>query len=258
MLLRRGSPVEFVHFRLECSASEHAMLVAQTLAERWCSGYDPVLWMVDFQPIKELLLTTVDPLLRQVVLKQLMVAVADALADRLGIHALVTGDAVGQVSSQTISHLAAIDGYASRTVLRPLAGALKDEIIDRARQIGTEAISARANEVCDLSDGPVAVTARWARLERTHKRLPPGLVDAALASTTVLALSDWYPGAEFLPVVNDPPDGVPICVATKALPPEGPVALQGAQAAAVASRLARAGRRVWVVLRAAKPSGDAR
>jgi thiamine biosynthesis protein ThiI len=258
MLLRRGSPVEFVHFRLECSASEHAMLVAQTLAERWCSGYEPVVWMVDFQPIKEVLLETVEPLLRQVVLKQLMVAVADALADRLGIHALVTGDAVGQVSSQTISHLAAIDGYATRTVLRPLAGALKEEIIERARQIGTAEISARANEVCDLSNGPVAVSARWARLARTHNRLPPDLVDAALASMKVLALADWFPGAELLPVVDDPPEGVPICVASKELPAEGPVALQGAQAAAVASRLAREGREVWVVLRAAKPDEESR
>ncbi|MEZ4267263.1 MAG: THUMP domain-containing protein [Myxococcota bacterium] len=256
LLLRRGSPVEFVHFRLECSASEHAMLVAQTLAERWCHGYEPVLWMIDFQPIKEVLLTCVDPLLRQVILKQLMVATADAMADRLGIHALVTGDAVGQVSSQTISHLAAIDDYASRAVLRPLAGALKEEIIERARQIGTAAISARANEVCDLSSGPVAVSARWARLERTHKRLPPDLVEQALATARVIALADWLPGSELIPVVHDPPEGVPICVATKALPAEGPVALQGAQAAAIASRLAREGRQVWVVLRPGKPDEE--
>ncbi|MCB9729934.1 MAG: tRNA 4-thiouridine(8) synthase ThiI [Deltaproteobacteria bacterium] len=252
-LLRRGSPVEFVHFRLECSASEHAALVAQTLTERWGAGYDPLLWMVDFQPVKEALLAKVSSRNRQVVLKQLMVAAADALADRLGIHALVTGDAVGQVSSQTVSHLAAIDACAHRAVLRPLCGALKDEIITRARAIGTADISARAQEVCDLSSGPVSVSARWTQLERAHRELPASLVADALAGAQVASLADWFPGADMVPVVEEPPPGIPLAMASGPLPDEGPVALHGARAASTACRLAREGRRVWVVLRPGGP-----
>jgi thiamine biosynthesis protein ThiI len=248
LMMRRGCPVDFVHFKLECSASEHATLVTHTLWERWGAGTNPVLWMVDFQPVKEALLEHVDSSLRQVVLKQLMFATADRLAERLGIHVLVTGEAVGQVSSQTMSHLAAIDTAVHRTVLRPLAGALKEEIIDRARSIGTEAVSARAVEVCDLSDGPVAVTARWKRLAEAHEGLPEGLVDDALASLEVIALRDWFPGAPFARVVDaipadrtrvDPRDGIP---------EEGNLAICGSKGARVGSSLVTRGRDVVVVL----------
>jgi thiamine biosynthesis protein ThiI len=253
-MMRRGSPVEYVHFKLECSASEHATLVAQTLWERWGEGTRSVLWMIDFQGVKEALLEHVDSSLRQVVLKQLMFACADRLAERLGIHAMVTGEAVGQVSSQTMSHLAAIDSAANRTVLRPLAGALKEEIIARAREIGTEAISARAVEVCDLSDGPVAVSARWGRLRAAHASLPPGLVDEALASLEVIALKDWFPGATFATVVSEVPTDRILIDPKQGIPDEGALVISGSKGALVGSSLAARGRDVVVLLEEEKPA----
>ena len=250
-MLRRGCVLDYIHFKLECSQSEHALSVAHLLWERWGGGTRPVFYRVDFQPIKEALLAHVDSRVRQVVLKRMMFATADGLAGRLGMHALVTGEALGQVSSQTLSHLAAIDQFCHRTVLRPLAGALKQEIIDRARAIGTEAISARAVEVCDLSDGPVNVTARWAQLARAQDALPEGLVEAALERLEVIALPDWMPGAPFVPVLAVAPEGVPLIDARDTddqLPPEGPVALCGPRAADLASRLSKEGRDVTVVL----------
>ena len=92
MMMRRGSQVDFIHFTLECSQSEHALGVAHALREQWGSGPSPIFWRVDFQPAREALLEFVESRYRQVVLKQLMIATADALADRLGIHALITGD----------------------------------------------------------------------------------------------------------------------------------------------------------------------
>ncbi|MGM0575877.1 MAG: tRNA sulfurtransferase [Myxococcota bacterium] len=248
MMMRRGSPVDFLHFKLECSVSEHALVVAHALYERWARGTAPLFWMVDFQPIRQALLDHVESRLRQVVLKQLMIATADALAERLGVHALVTGEAVGQVSSQTVSHLAAIDSYCHRAILRPLSGLLKEEIIARARRIGTEDISARAKEVCDLSDGPVAVSAKWSALAEAHDRLPAHLVEAALESLTVCALPDWFPGTPFVPVTAEPPDGVPVLGASDPIPPEGPFALVGRDRAQAASRLAARGRDVRLIL----------
>ncbi len=248
MLMRRGSPVHFLHFKLECSASEHALVLAHLIGERWAHGTSPVFWMMDFRPIKDAIVAHVDSRLRQVVLKQLMVAAADRLAARLGIHALITGDAVGQVSSQTLSHLAAIDQYANRSVVRPLAGALKDEIIERARHIGTEDVSARAKEVCDISDGPVAVFARWSRLERAHEQLPADLVDAVLETTTVTAVADWMPGGDPVRVTASAPEGVPMVLPGEPVPERGPVAFSSVRAVHLASRLARAGRQVHLVV----------
>jgi tRNA uracil 4-sulfurtransferase len=249
MMMRRGSQVDFVHFTLECSQSEHALSVAYELRQRWGSGPSPIFWRIDFQPAREALLKYVESRYRQVVLKQLMVAAADALADRLGIHALITGDSVGQVSSQTLSHLAAIDRYCNRSIIRPLAGMLKEEIIDWSRRIGTASISERAKEVCDLSDGPVAVFARWARLEKAHNSLPPGVVTEALSLIDAVALDDWMPGFPFVKVVSTAPSDRPVVAADEVSDTEGPIAITGRHAARAASRLATEGRDVLIVLR---------
>src|SRR5881398_3371596 len=81
--------------------------------------------------------------------KRLMVRLADAIADREGADVLVTGENLGQVSSQTLASLRAIDAVARRPVLRPLIGFDKQEVVDRAREIGTYEVS-KGPEICDL------------------------------------------------------------------------------------------------------------
>lgn len=247
MLMRRGCPIDFVHLMMDCSQGDHALAVAYGLWEEWGSGTDPLAWVVDFSEVKESLLTQVASQQRQVVLKQLMFAAADALAAREHHPALVTGEAVGQVSSQTLTNLAEIDRACERTVLRPLAGMTKNEIIARARECGTHDLSARAKEVCDLSDGPVEVAARRRRLERAVAALPEDLVTRALGERKVIRLADWAPGVELAPVTDAPPPGVPVLGPDDEVPHEGPVAFSGRGAAHRASPLAAAGRPVWVV-----------
>lgn len=247
MLMRRGSPVHFFHVMLECAASDHAVAVARELARNWAPGHRPLLWKVDFQPVRAALFDATPPRLRQVVLKQLMFAAADRLADRLGIPALLTGESVGQVSSQTLTHLAEIERGVSRPVLRPLAGLTKDEIIDWSRRIGTERLSARAKEVCDLSDGPVAVAARRATLARAHAALPDDLVSRALDTLEVVDLDTWQPGQPPVPVVERAPTGVPVLDPDDDLPAVGPVAVRGLAGARRASAVAATGREVCLV-----------
>jgi len=211
--------------------------------------------MVDFQPIKEALINHVDSRVRQVVLKQLMIATADELAARLGIQALVTGEAVGQVSSQTLSHLAAIDAHCHRALVRPLSGMLKEEIIEWARKIGTYEISSRAKEVCDISEGPVATSARWSRLDAAHDALPEGIVEEALNTMEVVALDDWFPGSDFVKVIQriDEEDAAVVVAMEKGAtmtPPEGdaPVILYGSGSPRLASHWKQSGREVKVLL----------
>ncbi len=245
MMMRRGCPTDFVHFKLDCAASDHAMVVAHDLWRRWGTGTSPTVWMLDFQPIKESLYSDVPPRLRQVVLKQLMFAAADRIADRLDVHALVTGESVGQVSSQTLAHLAEIDTMVSRTVLRPLAGFDKHEIIARARRIGTEGLSARAKEVCDLSDGPVAIAAQRDTLIEARAGLPADLVEQAIRHAEVVALEHWLPGFPLVPVVRDVPTGWDL---TDGVPPQGTSSvLHGEHAVHIASRLHVRGEEVAVL-----------
>lgn len=246
MLMRRGSPVDYLHFKLDCAQSDHALAVAEQLHSRWGHGASPLVHVVDFQEVKEALRERVDSRLRQVVLKQLMMSSADRLAAAHRHHALVTGESIGQVSSQTLEHLAAIDGCAERSVIRPLSGMTKQEIIDRARSIGTYELSARAREVCDLSDGPVAVAARRRELEAANRHLPAGLLDRALAGRRVSALDGWVPGDSLVPVVGTPPEGARVVRlnGSDRVPPGGPLVLTGRRAPHVATKLHRQGRSV--------------
>ena len=203
LLMRRGSPVDFVHVTMDCAQSEHALAVAFELWRRWGAGSDPRVWVVEFRDVKEALLRCVDDAHRQVVLKQLMFRVAAALARRHGHPALVTGESVGQVSTQTVANLAEIDRAHDATVLRPLAGFTKDEIVAWSRRVGTHDLSARAREVCNLSVGPVETAARRGRLTRAAAALPDDLIARALARTLELRLAGWYPGMDLVGSLAD-------------------------------------------------------
>ena len=98
-----------------------------------------------------------------VLTKRLMIRLADAIGDREKADVLVTGENLGQVSSQTIASLRAIDAAARRPVLRPLIGFDKQEVVDRAKAIGTYEVS-KGPEICDLL-GPTRPSTH-ARLEQ--------------------------------------------------------------------------------------------
>jgi len=196
MMMSRGCPVEFTHFSLSCAQSDHALAVAQQLCARWGAGMEATVHLVEFQQIKEALLASVDSRMRQITLKVLMTRAAARIASERRISALVTGDSLGQVSSQTLPHLVAVSSAVDVPVLRPLLGMPKETIIEYARRIGTAQLSARAREVCDLSEGgPVAVDAGRRAVENAAAAIPESLMADALATKKTFLLGDWRPGA---------------------------------------------------------------
>lgn len=92
--------------------------------------------------------------------RRLYLRLADALAVRIGAQALVTGDSLGQVASQTLANLATVEQAATLPVLRPLLGFDKLEIVDEARKIGTAEISALPGEDCCQLFQPPRVATR--------------------------------------------------------------------------------------------------
>ena len=90
-------------------------------------------------------------------------------------------------------------------MLRPLLAFTKQEIVDRARRIGTYELSTRAREVCDLSEGrPVETAAPTARLLHSMARLRTGLIDDAMATWESIPAAEWFPGVPLSPL---PPRG---------------------------------------------------
>ena len=107
-----------------------------------------------------------------VLTKRLMVRLADAIADRERADVLVTGENLGQVSSQTLASLRAIDAVARHPMIRPLIGFDKQEIVDRAKAIGTYEVS-KGPEICDLLGPPRPAThARLDQILEEEAKLP--------------------------------------------------------------------------------------
>ncbi len=114
-----------------------------------------------------------------VLTKRLMVRLADGIADRESADVLVTGENLGQVSSQTLASLRAIDAVARHPVVRPLIGFDKQEIVDRAKAIGTYEVS-KGPEICDLLGPPKPAT---------HARLDQILAEEAKVDSERLTAS---------------------------------------------------------------------
>jgi len=107
-----------------------------------------------------------------VLTKRLMVRLADVIADRERADVLVTGENLGQVSSQTLASLRAIDAVAKHPMIRPLIGFDKQEIVDRAKAIGTYEVS-KGPEICDLLGPPRPAThARLDQILAEEAKLP--------------------------------------------------------------------------------------
>jgi thiamine biosynthesis protein ThiI len=166
LLLKRGAQVDYLFYNLGGSDHENQVLeVIDVLVRRWSYGYRPKLWLCDLRPWVESIQKRTPERLWQVVLKRLMMRGGCALAGRHGALALVTGEAIGQVSSQTLENLVAIESGSPRPVLRPLLGFDKSEIIALARRIGTYELSAKVPEYCALHGRAPATAVRAAELD---------------------------------------------------------------------------------------------
>lgn len=193
-VLRRGVGLDYLHCALGDEAQREA--VARPLAKLfhdWTPGDRAArLHVVDFRAVAEEIRRDVPPPLHQVVLKRAMLRAAAARA-RDRVTALVTGDAIGQVSSQTLGNLATVDRAIEGLVLRPLLGFDKDEICARARRIGTWELSARIPESCDLAGEAPSVRARLGEVERAEEALSPETLHRALEGTVVVPVRDLAP-----------------------------------------------------------------
>lgn len=149
LVARRGAQVTAVHFHSFPFTSERAREKVVDLCRVLASYTGPLpLWVVHFTEIQRTIQQTVPDALRILVMRRMMMRLGAALASRERALALVTGESVGQVASQTLEAIAVINEPVSLPVLRPLIGADKTEIVARAEAIGTYPISIRPYADC--------------------------------------------------------------------------------------------------------------
>ncbi|MGH7443438.1 MAG: tRNA sulfurtransferase, partial [Longimicrobiales bacterium] len=187
LLLKRGVALDYVFCNLGGDAYERAVLqVAKLLTDEWSYGTQPRLHVVDFGAVVDDLRARTKPSYWQVVLKRLMYRAASQVGAELGAQAIVTGEAVGQVSSQTLTNLRAIEPAADLPVFRPLIGFDKEEIIVRARAIGTAALSEQVKEYCAIAPGRPVTAASVERVDAEDARLDDGVLTRAVAERRII------------------------------------------------------------------------
>jgi thiamine biosynthesis protein ThiI len=148
-MMKRGCRVAFVHFHsvpyLPATSQAKARALVARLTE-W--QYRSDLFLVALGEIQREVVLAVPPPFRVVLYRRMMIRLAEALARRVGAEALVTGESLGQVASQTLTNLARIDEVAGLPVLRPLVGMDKLEITAEAQRLGTYEISIEPDADC--------------------------------------------------------------------------------------------------------------
>ena len=188
-LMRRGCSVLLIHFHsypiLSRTSQEKVREIAALLTRHQLRSR---LLLVPFGEIQQQVLLAVAPELRVVIYRRLMLRIAERLAQRWRARALVTGEVIGQVASQTLENLTCIASATTMEVLRPLVGMDKDEITAEASRIGTLSISNIPDQDCCQLFTPrhPATRARQEQVERAEEVLPiDAMVDAAAAAAVV-------------------------------------------------------------------------
>ena len=148
-MMRRGCDAVLVHFHsvpfLSRSSQQKARQLAEVLTRYQLRSR---LYLVPFGELQRQLTMTVPGDLRVIVYRRMMLRIAERIGRRVHARALVTGEVVGQVASQTLDNINVIAGAAHLPILRPLIAMDKEEIIAQAQRLGTYAISIVPDEDC--------------------------------------------------------------------------------------------------------------
>lgn len=192
-MMRRGCTVSFIHFHsypILSRASIEKVHELATLLTRY--QQHSRLALVAFGELQQQVVLAVPPELRVVIYRRLMLRIAERIARKWHAKALVTGEVVGQVASQTLENLTAIASVSNLEILRPLVGMDKDEIADQAEAIGTLSISNIPDQDCCTLFTPrnPATRARLDDVLRAEEALD---IEAMLAGAVQAAtVEDFY------------------------------------------------------------------
>ncbi|AUY24448.1 tRNA uracil 4-sulfurtransferase ThiI [Mixta calida] len=185
MLMRRGCRVHYCFFNLGGAAHEIGVRqVAHYLWNRFGRSHRVRFVAINFEPVVAEILEKVDDGQMGVVLKRMMVRAASQIAERYGVQALVTGEALGQVSSQTLTNLRLIDNASDTLILRPLISHDKEHIINLARKIGTEDFARTMPEYCGVISKSPTVKAVKAKIEAEEENFDFTVLDRVVQEAT--------------------------------------------------------------------------
>ena len=166
------------------------LTIAKRLADLWQCGTRPRFHAIDFDAISREIQDKITMRYWQIILKRMMLRSAEAVAAKYNAAAIVTGEAIGQVSSQTLQNLSVIADGAKLPILRPLVGNNKNEIIAESKIVGTHDLSAKVGEYCAIVPSRPATSARLADILEQESRFDPAVLEEALDTRSEFILAD--------------------------------------------------------------------
>jgi thiamine biosynthesis protein ThiI len=165
LMMKRGAKVVFVHFHSYPYTSYDSIEQVREIV-KILSKYQlhSKLYIVPIAEAQRIIVLNAPVGLRTILYRRLMVRIAEKVAQIEGAEALVTGESLGQVASQTLRNIRVINQVATLPILRPLIGIDKEEIIQKAKEIGTYEISSQPyDDCCSFLTGRHPET--WANLD---------------------------------------------------------------------------------------------
>ncbi|MCW8195389.1 tRNA 4-thiouridine(8) synthase ThiI [Proteobacteria bacterium 005FR1] len=190
LTIKRGLTTHFCFFNLGGLAHELGVKeVSYYIWRKFGASHDVKFISVPFEDVVGEILANIHHSQMGVVLKRMMLRVASRIAEDMGIQALVTGESVAQVSSQTLANLSVIDAVTNTLVLRPLITADKGDIIELSRKIGTEEFAASMPEYCGVISNKPTTRATLARVEREEGKFDWEKLEQAFQERRVVHIS---------------------------------------------------------------------
>ena len=183
-MIKRGAKAIFIHFYsypyTDKASLEKVMELTRILSE---SNYRSAIYLVPFADLQQIIVTETAAPFRVLLYRRMMTRIAQQVAALVDAEALVTGESLAQVASQTLTNLRAIEAIADIPILRPLIGDDKADIIAKAEQIGTFEVSTLPHQDCCSLFVPKhpATHASVAELDKAEEGLDIGaLVETAM------------------------------------------------------------------------------
>jgi thiamine biosynthesis protein ThiI len=189
--IKKGARTHYCFFNL--GGSQHEIGVKQVAYHLWKTygeSHKVKFISVPFEPVVQELLERVENGQMGVILKRVMMRAATLLANKYGIQALVTGESLGQVSSQTLTNLNVIDRCTDLLILRPLIAMDKQDIINQSRIIGTEDFAKSIPEYCGVISQKPTVKAVLAKIEAEELKLSADLIESIVAQAKVIDIKE--------------------------------------------------------------------
>ncbi|MBR7887692.1 tRNA 4-thiouridine(8) synthase ThiI [Marinomonas sp. A79] len=191
LTMSRGLKTHFCFFNLGGDAHEIGVKqVSNFIWEKYGSALNVKFVTVPFEAVVGEIITKVDNAEMGVILKRMMLRAASEVMEQVGAKALVTGESVAQVSSQTLTNLKIIDQVTDELVMRPLITTNKQVIIDKAVEIGTAPFAASMPEFCGVISVKPTTRAKMHKVERQEANFDFAVLEQAIADAKIISIQN--------------------------------------------------------------------